>query len=179
MSWQMTALVKAKMVAPPAVKLLAMNLADYADPEGGDIFPSIATLAAVTCISERSCARHMATLREMGFLEVVGTSRGGSLPRSIDKAPQGRSNRYKINPDWWRRCPANLAEQHSAGLPKDASTLPRVAASTATAVADKYSIEDSITGDLQSACRERQGANVEQIRARLREIASETIQRSK
>lgn len=147
MSWQLTSLVKQHFRGPPALKLLAMNLADYADPEGGDIYPTVATLARDTGISERSCERHMSLLREIGFLNRVTKERGGTYWDSRNRRRKGSPVRYRIDPNWFKSNPAKLAGYSSFDPPVGADTPTRSDANPATAVADKDSIQDSMKGD--------------------------------
>lgn len=142
MSWQMTALVKANFIGPPALKLLAMSIADYADRDGAGIYPSVATLAKHCCIGHRSCERYMAKLREMGFLEVVRAAKGGTV---VTKSGirQGRTVHYRIASSWLQANPASLAEQRAVAPPTRPLAPPREPVHPATAVADKYSNEDS------------------------------------
>jgi hypothetical protein len=69
-------------------KLLTMlALADWADDDGGRIYPSMATLAAKIRMSERHAIRVMHYLVEKNYLELLTPdNKGGSK----------RSNRYRI-----------------------------------------------------------------------------------
>lgn len=179
MSWQATSAVKEHMRGEePVVKLLAFVLADYANPEGDDIFPSIATLADQVGVSERTVQRHLERLQEIGFIKRVGNSRGGAMRKDASGKRRGRTNRYRIDLEWWKRYPVKLT-----GLP---SETPSTGAVTPTNGADKgdtalspeESIEDSISGarsheaegsELKtdaSAARQRLTELAEAIRAR-------------
>ena len=72
MSWQACKAVHDSPLpirSGPRAVLLA--LADYAEPDGTDVYPKIDTLAAKVKLSRRQVSRHLATLREMGVLIVV------------------------------------------------------------------------------------------------------------
>jgi len=64
-----------RAIVPPAVKLLALVLATYADPDGTRVRPGTTALAAVTGGSDRTVRRHLTALRQLGLLQQV--SRGG------------------------------------------------------------------------------------------------------
>jgi len=50
-------------------RFVMLMLANYADKEGNDIFPALATLEADTGLSERTIRRHIKTLMGVGLLE--------------------------------------------------------------------------------------------------------------
>lgn len=50
-------------------RFVMLTLANYADPEGNDIYPSLGTLEADTGLSERTIRRHIKTLIGVGLLE--------------------------------------------------------------------------------------------------------------
>lgn len=56
--------------------LTALCLADHADHDGGNIFPSIARVAKKTQQSERTVQRHIAAMRVSGWLQVVKQASG-------------------------------------------------------------------------------------------------------
>lgn len=80
--------------AQPAVKLVALILADHADRDG-ICWPSYRRIAERSGLAQRSVRRHVRTLKERGVLDKV---RSGSIVKS-----QGRtyrvSNAYRINAD--------------------------------------------------------------------------------
>ncbi len=61
-------------------RLTALCLADHADHEGGNIYPSVARIAAKTKQSERTVQRHLQGMRAIGWL--VETEAGGHGPGS-------------------------------------------------------------------------------------------------
>lgn len=61
-------------------RLTALCLADHADHEGGNIYPSVARVAAKTMQSERTVQRHLAGMKAIGWL--VETEAGGHGPGS-------------------------------------------------------------------------------------------------
>ncbi len=71
--------------APEKLALLA--LADHANDEGGQCFPSIRRLAERTCLSEAQVRRHIHVLIARGLVEVVGNAAGGR---------PGSSRRYRL-----------------------------------------------------------------------------------
>lgn len=72
--------------------LLALSLADFADDDGGRIFPSVSTLARKTRQSERSVQYQLRKMEQSGFIQVVERSRGG-----VVRGKKYRSNEYRIN----------------------------------------------------------------------------------
>ncbi|MFE2995041.1 helix-turn-helix domain-containing protein [Nocardia sp. NPDC059246] len=86
---------------PPTVKLMALTLATYADPDGSRVFPGVEELVAVTCQSLATVKRQMATLRELGLIELVS--------RASRRA--GLADEYRLT------VPANVTEL--PGLPPD------------------------------------------------------------
>src|ERR1700722_16867088 len=63
----------------PPVKLVALTIATYADPDGTHVFPGIARLAVQCELSYRAAQYAMATLRAAGLIELVrrGARRSG------------------------------------------------------------------------------------------------------
>lgn len=61
-----------------AHKLLMLAMADHADHEGGNIFPSIGTLARKTGYSERHVQRLERELWNLGLIDQVGQSKYGT-----------------------------------------------------------------------------------------------------
>lgn len=60
--------------------LLALALADYANDDGGRIYPSVATLANKVRLSKRAIQYLLRRLEKIGWLEVV--SKGGGRSRT-------------------------------------------------------------------------------------------------
>ncbi len=56
--------------------LTALCLADHADHEGGNIFPSVARIAMKTQQSERTVQRHIGAMKEAGWLLEVAPATG-------------------------------------------------------------------------------------------------------
>lgn len=70
-----------RIVMPQNLKLLALVLATYADPDGTRVRPGTPVLAAVTDSGERTVRRLLTILREdLGLIEMV--ARGGGRGRS-------------------------------------------------------------------------------------------------
>lgn len=72
--------------------LLALSLADFADDEGGRVFPSVPTLARKTRQSERSVQYQLRKMEQAGFISIVERSRGGLV-----RGKKYKSNEYRIN----------------------------------------------------------------------------------
>ena len=67
---------------PPSEKIVLLRLADHANPDGGDVYPSIASVAEYTGISERQVQRYIKGFVERGILVITGHAKGGrSNPR--------------------------------------------------------------------------------------------------
>jgi hypothetical protein len=72
---------------PIADKLVLLRLADYADNDGGKIFPSVATVAHFCGVSERAVQYILKKLTDDGLLFVVGNATGG----------RGKTRHYAID----------------------------------------------------------------------------------
>lgn len=178
MSWQATSAVKEHMRGEdPVVKLLAFCLADYANPEGDDIFPSICTLADHVGVSERTVQRHLGRLVEIGFIRQVGNSRGGAMRKGADGKRRGRTNRYRIDLEWWKRNPVKLTGYRVDTPTGDAVTPTNGAGKGDRALSPEESIEDSISGERSQVEVSTSVATSEPI-ARLRALADECRSRS-
>lgn len=55
---------------PPGPKVVLLMLADAADPERGECWPSVRWLEEATSLSDRSIQRHVSRLRDLGLIEV-------------------------------------------------------------------------------------------------------------
>ena len=67
---------------PPSEKIVLLRLADHANPDGGDVYPSVASVAAHTGISTRQVQRYIKSFVERGILVISGHAKGGrSNPR--------------------------------------------------------------------------------------------------
>lgn len=72
MSWQAStwAMKVAKdFELEPITRYVLLMLANYADPEGNDIYPSLGTLEADTGLSERTIRRHIKTLIDVRLID--------------------------------------------------------------------------------------------------------------
>lgn len=74
---------------PTSHLLTALALADHADHEGRNAFPSVRLLAWKTGQSRRTVQRHLRALEASGFIEAAGYPKGG----------HGRATRYHFNFD--------------------------------------------------------------------------------
>lgn len=68
-----------RIVLPGPVKLLALILATYADPDGTRVRPGLGVLADVTGRDEKTVRRHLAVLLDLDLVHMVakGGGRGG------------------------------------------------------------------------------------------------------
>ena len=100
------------MPLPSAAKLLLLKLADYGDDEGGNVFPSITTLADKTGISRRSVQRLLREFEQRQLIEIE------------TKASRYSPTRYRIN-IWNLRgdtvTPLRGDKRRASGVPNDAS----------------------------------------------------------
>lgn len=72
MSWQASAWamdVAKDFDLEPITRYVLLMLANYADKEGNDIYPSLSTLEADTGLSERTIRRHIKTLIDVRLLD--------------------------------------------------------------------------------------------------------------
>lgn len=68
-----------RCVLPQPVKSVGAYAAQYANRDGTRVYPGVARLAAVTCLSERSVRDALELLRQLGLL--TRTRKGSSLGR--------------------------------------------------------------------------------------------------
>lgn len=68
-------------------KLVLLRLADYADKDGGSVYPSVKSLAAACCLSERAVQYTLRGLEADGLLVVVANATGG----------RGKAREYRID----------------------------------------------------------------------------------
>lgn len=73
------------------LRLVLLAIADSADHDGDNAWPSVATIAAKCSLSERTVQRAIQVLEEMGEL-VVARQAGGSSATRADRRP----NRYRL-----------------------------------------------------------------------------------
>lgn len=77
-----------RVAMPKPLKLVALLLATWSDPDGTRVRPGTAVLAAVTGDTERTITRLLAQLRGLGLVKVV--SRGGG------RAGRGKATEYRL-----------------------------------------------------------------------------------
>lgn len=92
MSVRMMALVW-ELDLPKPEKFLALALADFADDDGGNIYPSVARLAWKTSDSTRNVRRLLRRLEESGLLVIV--QRGGGR---FGFTGRGITTLYRLDP---------------------------------------------------------------------------------
>lgn len=61
----------------PSAMVIALALADWADDDGGSIFPSVARIAWKTKLKDRAVQYHLAEFRRIGLLVPVKNATGG------------------------------------------------------------------------------------------------------
>lgn len=92
MSWQASAWAQKKgkdYELQPMARYVLLSLANYADPEGNDIYPSLGTLCADTGLSEATLRRHIKHLIEVGLLDYGDQSAVAANPKiRPDKRPK-------------------------------------------------------------------------------------------
>lgn len=76
MSWQAQGWAWTITGVSPMAKLVALSLANHADPYGGNIRPGMPLVQRETCASEQSVRRAIAELIAAGWLELVSASTG-------------------------------------------------------------------------------------------------------
>lgn len=69
-------------------KLALLALADWCDDNGGNLYPSIGTVAKKICVSESQARRIIHTFIDDGLLNVVGNHNGGA---------KNQTRRYRLN----------------------------------------------------------------------------------
>lgn len=92
MSVKHIGLVLDRLQAPPALKLVALILADHADSEGV-CWPSYRKIAERACMSERSARRHVKELQDQ---RIITKLRTGTIVKRDGKTIR-ISNAYRIN----------------------------------------------------------------------------------
>ncbi len=97
MSSRITGMVFERYPAGGGERLLALALADCADHDGTNIYPSVETLAAMTHQSERAVQYQLRRMEESGWLILVNAGRGG---RSSNRNGANYTRRYRISPEW-------------------------------------------------------------------------------
>jgi len=89
----------------PVEKLIIVILADYARAPGGMSWPSVGTVAWEAGIAHRYASEMLAKLRASGWIEVVGSTRGGrgkstcyrlNLPRIVEFAERAKDERKRM-----------------------------------------------------------------------------------
>lgn len=73
-------LYEIKVPVPGGQLKTLLALADYADPDGRDVFPSVRTLASRLHVSERSVQRHLRALESSGLIRRGAQERVAYMP---------------------------------------------------------------------------------------------------
>lgn len=117
---------------PKPLKLLALVLATYADPDGSRVRPGLPVLASVTGDSERNVRRLLATLvDELGLLRQV--ARGGG------RGGKGRASVYRLT------IPADLLDRLELLSPDDSPDI-QVSSQTDESLVDNP-VDNSVSPD--------------------------------
>jgi hypothetical protein len=120
MSYHVTAIVRRArlpktMRQRPEVKAVALALADRAYDDGGNAWPSVATIAAEAEISTRTCDKCLKTLLDAGLI--------------LEQAPPGqwRPRTYRLDLDAWTMLDPKWQAAQFAADTQPAATLNRSA----------------------------------------------------
>lgn len=81
-----------KSPLPTTEKMVLLVIADHADDDGGNSWPSIGTIAKKASISSRSAQRYIARLADSGWI-TIRSQQGGTKEMRDDRRP----NLYAIN----------------------------------------------------------------------------------
>lgn len=81
MSWQASGAVWDGYPEGGTKKLILLALADFSNPEGGSIYPSISRIAEMAGINRRQTQYLLRDLETEGYVRVVGNHDGGNAPR--------------------------------------------------------------------------------------------------
>ena len=73
-------------IRPPAKKMVLLAVADHADHDGDNAWPSVARLGRMVGIEPRSVQRHLRELEAEGYL-IVHNQAGGTVRMPSDKRP--------------------------------------------------------------------------------------------
>jgi len=90
----------------PIAKLIAVKLADWADDDGGTIFPAIGTVSKKTGVTRSTVCKWIAAMEHCGLLRVIERSLGGSRTDTTERAFDLDLLR-KLSPT--KKAPAELA----------------------------------------------------------------------
>lgn len=94
--------------------VIAITLADTADPDGSNVRPSVARVAKLSRTSERTVQYHLRNFLKEGFIKLVREGGG-----------RGNPTEYRIDVGWLTSRPSLLAELDAARLaPKGAANAP-------------------------------------------------------
>lgn len=130
-----------KLSLQPTQKMVLLAMTDWANDQGGSLYPSMAGIAQRASISERHAQRVVRALVAMGWLAVVGNAAGG-MP--------GRGCNYAINV---RRLREEAAQADAEQALRDAKNSAMEVPTFAEPVGTKYSHEMDETGDKMSPLR--------------------------
>ncbi len=101
MSWEASAWAMRKgkdYELEPTARFVMLSMANYADKEGNDIYPSLATLEGDTGLSERTIRRHIKHLIACGLMEYGDQTIVSNNPRFRgDKRPKVYRFRFEVD----------------------------------------------------------------------------------
>ena len=78
-------------IKPPAKKMVLLAVADHADHDGDNAWPSVGRIARMVGINPRNAQRYIRQLEEEGYLVIV-QQRGGNMNTPDDRRP----NLYRV-----------------------------------------------------------------------------------
>lgn len=138
---------------PATAKMALLAMCDWANDEGGSLFPSVSQVATRVSCSERQAQRVLHALVEMGYLAVIGNLNGG--------AP-GQTRQYRINARRIEKEGAEADKARAEQLAKTGQNRNRQTAETGDThvTGDKLSrvTNEAETGDMDGSRRVTNGA---------------------
>jgi biotin operon repressor len=78
-------------IEPAAKKMVLLAIADHADHDGDNAWPSVSRIARMVGINARNAQRYIRQLEEEGYL-IIGQQRGGNMNTPDDRRP----NLYRV-----------------------------------------------------------------------------------
>jgi len=121
------------LTLPPTAKLVALAYADHADHDGGNIYPSVPTIARKTGLSDRAVTKTTRWLENIGLFMADGES-------------PLRTNRWRINMHWEM---VNLVHHGEPDSPNPLITIVNNTESINTVVISNLGEPDSPVNDVQ------------------------------
>ncbi|CAO3446684.1 hypothetical protein [Azospirillum argentinense] len=107
------AVIRAGCTDSDAQKLVLLRLSDFADDDGGSIFPAVATVAADCGVSPRTVQYTMRKMEDKGWLLPVSNAKGG----------RGRTRQFALAVETLTALAANAAGQGAGAAGKGEASL--------------------------------------------------------